>query len=311
MRRKTNTIIDPEKCTGCGLCVKVCPSDTLTMKDGKAVVTGPYSLGCEHCVAVCPVDAVTVGFVDSDALRFETLPNDDEYVKPGSYDAAALIRLMKSRRSTRDFAPDPLPLSRLNDFVRIGLTAPTGTNSQLWTFTIIPDRDSVAAFAKQLGRFFEKLNKMAESALARGISRVFMKDVLGEYYQDYYESVKEGLRQYREEGRDRLFHGAPAVILIGSAPGASCPAEDALLATQNIVLAAHALGYGTCLIGFAVEAMKNDPKLKDFLGIPRDEKIYSVIALGKPREKYRRPAGRKKVTPRVFSVSASRPETRR
>ena len=58
---------------------------------------------------------------------------------------------------------------------------------------------------------------------------------------------------------DRLFHGAAAAILVTGRRQASCPAEDALLATQNILLAAHAMGLGSCLIGFAVEAMRRDP----------------------------------------------------
>ncbi len=272
------------------------------MEAGKAKVAGPYSLGCGHCVAVCPEDAIEVNYVDHDALAFESFQCEDRYVKPGEYDVAGLVALMKSRRSSRDFGPEEVPLAVLNDLVRIGTTAPSGTNSQLWTFTVIPDRESVRAFGGRVGRFFEGLNRMAENPVARGWSKVFMKDMLGQYYREYYESVKEGIRQFREEGRDRLFFNAPAVILVGSEKGASCPAEDALLATQNILLAAHAMGLGTCLIGFAVEAMKNDKGIKEFVGIPRKEPVYSVIAIGHAREKYLKPGGRRKLTPRYFTA---------
>ena len=115
------------------------------------------------------------------------------------------------------------------------------------------------------------------------------------YYRDYFESVRTALEAYRRSGRDRLFHGAPALVLVGSRPGASCPAEDALLATQNILLAAHAMGLGTCLIGFAVAVMEKDPRLAAFCGIPKTEKVHAVIALGYPDETYSRPAGRRPV----------------
>ncbi len=98
-------------------------------------------------------------------------------------------------------------------------------------------------------------------------------DALGRYYREHYESVERGLRQWEEERRDRLFHGAPAAILVGSAPGASCPVEDALLAAQNMLLAAHAMGLGTCLVGFVVEAMRRDPAIGRAVGIPSEEKV--------------------------------------
>jgi nitroreductase len=144
---------------------------------------------------------------------------------------------------------------------------------------------------------------MAANPLLRLLSRLFSHDVLGNYYRRYYESVKKGLALRSEEGRDLLFHGAPAVILIGSEAGASCPAEDALLATQNILLGAHALGLGSCLIGFAVSALQHDPTIKDILAIPRPEQIYSVIALGYPNEHYQRLTGRRPVQPRFPSLA--------
>ena len=106
---------------------------------------------------------------------------------------------------------------------------------------------------------------------------------------------------WEKEGKDLLFHGAPAAIVVGSKKEASCPAEDALLATQNMLLSAHVLGLGTCLIGFAVEAMKRDKSILRRIGMPDDEKPYAVVALGYPNEKYQRLTGRKRALVRYFS----------
>jgi nitroreductase len=113
--------------------------------------------------------------------------------------------------------------------------------------------------------------------------------------------MEEWLDGWKQLGRDRLLHGAPAVIVIGSEPGASMPREDAMLASQNILLAAHSMGLGTCLIGLAVKAMAQDRRMQASLGIPARETIHSVIALGHPDEKYRTPAGRREFTVREFS----------
>ena len=74
--------------------------------------------------------------------------------------------------------------------------------------------------------------------------------------------------------------------------------EDGLLASQNIMLAAHSLGLGSCMIGFAVEAIKRDKNIKKVLDIPDDESIFAVIALGYPAEQYEKAAYRKKIMPR-------------
>jgi nitroreductase/Pyruvate/2-oxoacid:ferredoxin oxidoreductase delta subunit len=296
------TEIDSDLCNGCGLCVEACPSMTLSMVDGRAAVTGEESIHCGHCAAICPEGAITVSGIDPDALVLSTVENRDEWLDYGRFDAAALVQLMRSRRSCRMFAEDPVPREVLEDLVRIGITAPSGTNSQAWTFTLLPDRAAVMHLGAEIGGFFRKLNKMAANPAIRILARLLRKRELGDYYREYYQTVQEALREHDETGRDRLFHGAPAVIVIGMRPGASCPCEDAHMASQNILLAAHAMGYGTCMIGFAVEAMKNSPGIKTKIGIPRNEPVYAVIAAGKPREPFHRPAGRKKLVPRYFRI---------
>jgi nitroreductase len=263
------------------------------MAGEQAAVTGELSLGCGHCAAVCPVDAVSVGFIDDDWLQLETVSGVADYSRPGDLDTATLVRLMRSRRSCRHFEERQVPPEVLRDLVRIGTTAPSGTNSQLWTFTILPDREAVLELAEAIRSFFVRLNRRAANPLLRAVLRP-----LGNYYRNHYESVEEGLRQWHEEGRDRLFHGAPAVILVGSSPGGSCPQEDALLASQNMLLAAHSMSLGTCLIGYVVSAIANDPSIKGVIGIPNEEAVHAAIALGYPDEEYLHPAGRRRVQPR-------------
>lgn len=299
MKRRVTTIIQAERCVGCGLCIRVCPSGTISMQDGKAAVTGNSSLACGHCAAVCPENAIMLTAIHNDAFLFKTFQEDEIWLAPGEYDTAQLVRLMRSRRSCRNYTDKPVEASVLEDLVRIGTSAPSGTNSQKWAFTILPTRHDVNALGGRISQFFRRLNKMSEKMYLRLGLKLIGRSELDDYYQAYYESVREALREWEQSGRDQLFHGASALIIVGSAPGASCPAEDALLATQNILLAAHAMGLGTCLIGFAVEAMRKDPPVKQFANIPDDEDVHAVIAVGHPDEKYQRPAGRKRAVIRL------------
>lgn len=289
------TVIDPQRCIGCGQCVRVCPDNTLSMIEDRATVTGERCMDCGHCAAVCPTEAVRVAALDGWGQAFETISAvGTPWVPPGQFDTNQLAGLMASRRSCRHYLESPVDSGRLVDLVKIGITAPSGTNSQKWTFTVLPDRRSVLRFGSAVGNYYEKLNRLAGNRLLRRGLKFMGRPQLDEYYRQYYDSVREALAEWKKGGIDRLFHGAPAALLVGAEPGASCPMEDALLATQNILLGAHSMGLGTCLVGFAVAAMLKDPTIKAVLGIPLDEPIYSVIALGYPDETYVRPAGRKR-----------------
>lgn len=300
--RKVTTVIDAEKCIGCELCVDVCPSETISMQEGIARVTGDRSLQCGHCVAVCPVDAVRVDAIDESSLLFNGFDLKNQWLPHGEPDTARLVQLMASRRSCRNFTAQTVDRSVLQDLVKIGTTAPSGTNCQNWTFTILPDRAAVDKLGQRIASFFEKINRLAEKHLIRKALRLAGKPALDNYYREYYQSVKEGLKEYELSGRDLLFHGAPAVIIVATRPGGSCPFEDALLATQNMLLGAHSMGLGTCLIGFAVDAIKNDADIQRFLTIPAEETVCSVIAIGYPEEKYESLTGRKKVVMRYFEA---------
>ena len=298
--RPQTPAIDPEKCTGCGLCLTVCPDQTLSLLGGKAVVSGDRCLACGHCRAICPAQAITVPGLEHEPL-FKSFVPDTRYLPPGQGDTAQLVRIMLSRRSCRNYTNRTLDPQLLEDLVRIGTTAPSGTNSQGWTFTILPQRPAVEVLGNLVGAYFAKLNQQAANPMLRTILSLFGKPALANYYRRYYQTIAQGLREWEEQGHDRLFHGASASIIVGSRPGASCPKEDALLATQNILLAAHTLGLGSCLIGFAVAAMAQEPKIQHALGIPAEEAIHAVIALGYPAEPYQRLTGRKHITPRYFT----------
>jgi nitroreductase/NAD-dependent dihydropyrimidine dehydrogenase PreA subunit len=292
--RNVTTVVDPDKCTGCGLCLDVCPSDTLSLIDGIAIVTGENSLSCGHCMAVCPADAIEVKALDNEMTSFETFSLDKQWLKFGNFPTADLARLIASRRSCRNFTTNPVDLTILRDLIKMATFAPSGTNSQEWTFTCLSSRQTVLDFGMILKDFFQKLNKKAENPLIRKGLKIFGINALDTYYKEYYESVKDAMDEMENQNTDRLFHGATACILIGSGKEASCPKEDAMLAAGNILLAAHTMGLGSCLIGFAVEAMNNDKTIQGKIDIPKGERIHAVIALGYPDETYRRITGRKK-----------------
>lgn len=72
------------------------------------------------------------------------------------------------------------------------------------------------------------------------------------------------------------------IAVIINPKGSSHPVEDGAIATQNMLLAAHALGLGACWIGSYDSAYENE--VKKILEIPEDKRLLSIISVGFPAE---------------------------
>lgn len=76
---------------------------------------------------------------------------------------------------------------------------------------------------------------------------------------------------------------APLGIAVVIDPKVSThPVEDGAVATQNMLLAIHALGLGACWIG-AYDSVYEE-RVKEILGIPKQKRLLSIISLGFPAE---------------------------
>ena len=51
--------VDTQKCTGCGLCVDICPVNAIKVENEKAVISDEC-VGCGACVGQCPVGAISL-----------------------------------------------------------------------------------------------------------------------------------------------------------------------------------------------------------------------------------------------------------
>jgi nitroreductase len=67
-------------------------------------------------------------------LSFARLPVDEQRAR-----AAAFRDVMRTRRTVRDFAPDPVPDAIVDDAIAVAASAPSGANMQPWRFVVVRD----------------------------------------------------------------------------------------------------------------------------------------------------------------------------
>ncbi|MFH0920607.1 MAG: DUF362 domain-containing protein [Fibrobacterota bacterium] len=70
--------VNRDKCTGCGRCVKWCPSDCITMTDKKARINWDACIGCGECLVECRFDAILYNW-EMDKTRIQELTADHAY----------------------------------------------------------------------------------------------------------------------------------------------------------------------------------------------------------------------------------------
>jgi nitroreductase len=78
-----------------------------------------------------------------------------------------------------------------------------------------------------------------------------------------------------------IFYHAGTLIVICAKPAGPFVVADCWLAAENLMLAACALGIGSCVIGFAVSAL-NTPEWKTALGVPEEMTAVAPIIVGIP-----------------------------
>mgnify|MGYP000583130475 CR=1 FL=1 len=104
--------IDERYCIGCGRCVDDCVGANLEVEGVTARVKGLCIL-CGHCVAVCPTGAVSIPSYD--------MADVETCVPAGAaVDPRTMLRVVKSRRSVRDYLPNTIEQDTLRLVLEAG-----------------------------------------------------------------------------------------------------------------------------------------------------------------------------------------------
>jgi nitroreductase len=187
------------------------------------------------------------------------------------------------RRSVRNYKKEQVPEFMIKRILEAGRFAPSAGNSQPWKFVVLRDPEIINDITDttiKICKLFKSLidyripGKRWRLPIAKFNIKVKPRDL---------HPVPFGACTLIADGKLGLWHGAPTVIIIfKDVRGVSNPDLDCGIAGQNMVLAAHSMGLGTCWVGFVKLAFQYTGKWKKFFKISYPYKFITSIAVGWP-----------------------------
>ncbi|HVO91667.1 MAG TPA: nitroreductase family protein [Terriglobales bacterium] len=168
-----------------------------------------------------------------------------------------IIEAIHERRSVRSYSPQRLEAATIRSLLDAAVWAPTAVHEEPWAFVIVQDRALLQHLSDRAKKIFSAEADQAHPEQAR-----HLLDMLAN--PDF-----------------NIFYDAGTLIVICARPKGAFVTADCWLAAENLLLAAHSMGLGSCVIGFAVPAL-NTPEIKADLGIPPECTAVAPIIVGVP-----------------------------
>jgi len=279
-----------KKCTGCGLCTRVCMAEVLEIRGKKATVVNPqWCARCGQCVAVCPADAVEDRF----GTRKEN-PLLDAAALPS---ARSLQQFFRSRRSVRVYRDRPVSRKDLERILEAGTCAPTAGNRQDVAYVVLTDPEQIRELRAMVFPFVRRMFAQFNNPVLRPVLERFVGRESVASLKEYLPLLDVYQARWENRGEDRIFFHAPALLIVHGSRFDDTVGVSCSVVLYQASLMAHALNVGSCFNGFLQVAINNNRKIKQWLGIPWRDKSYGALTLGYPRVAYRRTVRRE--PPRV------------
>jgi nitroreductase len=199
-----------------------------------------------------------------------------------------LFDAIKGRKSIRRFKRTPVPNEDIKKIIDAGRLAPSANNAQPWSFIVVKDRELLTKMAAAVREMIDRMVPFAENEK--------QSQRLSAYKNSYYTFFELApatvvvLMEAYDAGTDHLLakmgYTAEDIKRLRPSPGL----QSVAAAIQNMLLAAHALGYSSCWMTGPAVAQEAFEKL---LGYGKEKTVAALLPLGvadeNPPSRPRRP----------------------
>ncbi len=225
-----------------------------------------------------PSAAIDVGAHEASRIRRRPPASGDPFNEVES--------VILQRRSVRNFLDKQVPEYLVQRVLECGRFAPSAGNNQSWKFVVVRDPALIEEMTGYVRTWAHRVSRVLDptypGALVTPAASRVTRAVLSRCATSaMHPTGLAGLGQLGL-GQLGLWHGATTVILIlVDVRGTGSPYIDVGIAGQNMVLAAHSMGLGTCWVSFSTFiAMR--PRYRAMFGLRYPLRLATSIALGFP-----------------------------
>jgi len=194
-------------------------------------------------------------------------------------------KVIMERRSIRSFKDKPIPDSLIRRVLEAGRFSPSAGNAQPWKFIVVTDPEIIAKMEKTTIKL-TKLIMWFVDYERNFIRKIFLKPlvkIIARFRPNELHPIPFNLMQRIAAEKVPVYHNPTAIILLlVDKRGVGRPPLDMGIAGQNMVLAAHSLGLGTCWIGMITVLMKL-PQWRKFFNVKYPYSLDDCLILGWPQ----------------------------
>jgi NADPH-dependent glutamate synthase beta subunit-like oxidoreductase/nitroreductase len=244
---------------------------------------GKVCLACHNCDAICPQGALSMNtFYRIDEGRWATaldvpvdlkdgLPNPLRLPRPVPFEEieskiTPTEKVIYTRRSVRVFKKDPVPRELVERVLEAGRFAPTAGNCLGVKFVVITDKGLMKELSNATVGFLGNIVKVfREKGPGKDMIKRLLTLIFANGTDPRPNAAVTGVcfPQFGDGNPVDVFFGAPCAIMV--VPHALHISDKELgmgITCQNMVLAAHSLGLGTCYVGLVTNTINKDFKSK-------------------------------------------------
>ncbi len=276
-------VLNAALCSRCGLCARVCKNGPLIQSEPQGAIRvdptrGFGCIGCGQCLAVCGRGAISI--TGRDLFPADVLPLPPRQ-KRASWEAFHNLAL--ARRSIRAYRDTPVSRTDLDRIVETASTAPMGIPPSEVHVSVFPTREAV----RELTGDFLEVGRTWQKYWLHPLSLLFLYPWFGrEGYRtmrDFVRPVIDAYLEAADRGEDLWFYDAPCALYFA---GSDCSDDaDPIIAATYAMLAAEALGLGSCLLGFPSYLLRFHAKLREKHRIPK-HRTGLMLVIGHPAIPY-------------------------